>query len=93
MITPQIAVERLNSMFEADSKALTDMVNREFNCNKTLANHPTCQVGKNGEQYYVRLLGVINGIFGCNDNSCGYIAAIVNDKDYSEVQGFQVVNL
>jgi hypothetical protein len=54
-------------------------------CNDTIANDPTIQVGvlesfqgerKLKESYDLGVLGLINGIFGADDNDRGYIAAV-----------------
>lgn len=77
------AVTQLNSMLEADPVAITLMFNHEEYCNEKLAKHPTCQVAdtyafndgtkRSGGDYFVRPLGIINGLFGVDKESWGWI--------------------
>ena len=85
MTTVDEAIAILNTILEADPKAIEALVQHRVGCNTTLADHPTVQVGKNdspgGEvrQYTVGLLGIINGLFGVDQDGWGYIATEYSD--------------
>lgn len=70
------AITVLNEAFDADRVAITLLMLRSrVPCNDALAEHPTIQVGRDD---YGRLevgpLGLINGLFGVDDESYGFIA-------------------
>lgn len=68
------AVRVLNEALEADPVAINALFNCSVTCNSKLANHPTIQVGKEGDSvWYVRLLGIINGLFGVDVEQWGFI--------------------
>jgi hypothetical protein len=73
------AVDALNSMLVADPAAMQNLLGYRVPCNEALANHPTCQVGGELEHRFVRMLGIINGIFGKDERGWGYIAANLDD--------------
>ena len=68
------AIMRLNEMLAADPIATNALFCAMVPVNEALANHPTIQVGVYNEIHFVRLIGVLNGIFGCDENGCGPIA-------------------
>lgn len=74
------AVEALNSMLLCDREAVEAVIEHRVPCNKALADHPTAQVVlSENESYRVGALGVINGVFGCNENGIGFIFAVFDD--------------
>ncbi|MCM0759599.1 hypothetical protein M7775_13655 [Sporomusa sphaeroides DSM 2875] len=88
------AIEILNQAVKADSKAIDHLINCRVPCNGTLANHPTIQVGAiinktrscekselatPYDRFEVGLLGIINGLFGADDDDWGFIAAQYED--------------
>lgn len=93
-ITPQDAVDLLNSMVAADQLATHVLVEDRQPCNELLAQHPTVQVSgtkrtENDDiKYEVGLLGVINGLFGVDDTGYGAIEA--NFDAGGNLVGFQV---
>lgn len=81
-ISPEDAIRVLNEMLEADPRATKVLVENRVPCNKDLAEHPTIQCGAypDGEgPVKVGLMGVINGLFGADDDGWGCIAAIVEE--------------
>ena len=73
------AVAFLNSLLEFDKQAIKSLIDSRVFCNKELQNHPTVQVGGiDGTQ--VGLLGILNGMFGCDDKGNGYILAVYDDE-------------
>lgn len=87
-VTPADAVDVLNRIHAADPLVLDQLVSARVSCNQALADDPTVQVGgfnAEGEPvrsdgpavaYQVGLLGILNGIFGVQENGQGYIAAV-----------------
>ena len=73
------AIKVLNEALKLDSSAVRELFELEISVNKELADHPTIQVGESfidpreGE-YVIRPIGLINGLFGCDEGSWGYIA-------------------
>lgn len=65
-VTAQDAVTLLNEALAADRMAVDVLINFRINCNQQLAFHPTIQVSADNR---VGLLGLINGIFGLNENT------------------------
>ncbi|MBP2657890.1 MAG: hypothetical protein H6Q69_922 [Firmicutes bacterium] len=89
-------IEILNQAVKADSDAIARLIICRVPCNETLANHPTIQVGAiinktsacgkseeglNIQRYEVGLLGIINGLFGVDENDYGFIAAQFEDGE------------
>jgi len=75
--TEDQAVKILNELVSLDKDAIEKLVNYRVKCNETLAEHPTAQVGKGNT---IGLVGVLNAIFGKNEDGVGFIAAVVNDE-------------
>ena len=87
-VSPEQAIEVLNRAYNADPIAIHNLVNNRVFCLKELAEDQTIQVGRIGKapwSFEVGMLGIINGIFGADENSIGYIAAIVEN---GMLQGF-----
>lgn len=82
VITVGHAVEVLNRMLKTDPAATTMLFQHVgVTCNDYLADDPTIQIGKDEEGLNrVRLIGVINGLFGVDDNNWGLIAMTVDDS-------------
>ena len=81
------AIDYLNSLLEADREAVSNLVENRVQCNNDLANHPTCEVkqgcyGINGSEYYVGMLGVINGLLRDPSNpQPGPICAVFDSRN------------
>ena len=68
-------VDVLNRVFEADPKAISDLIEARVPCNRQLADDPTVQVSEDDGKYLVGLLGIVNGLVGVNEQQSGFIAA------------------
>jgi hypothetical protein len=76
------ALYLLNEIVALDPKAAEALVETRVVCNKALADHPTIQVGlgieEDGDSFQVGILGLLNGMFGADDEGYGQIAAWYN---------------
>lgn len=79
-VTIDDVIELLNDAFTKDPEAMNDLALSRVTCNEVLADHPTIQVGKFGNEYKVGIIGILNGIFGMADDGFG---AIAGDFDIS----------
>ena len=80
-ISVEAAISTLNRLLEADREAISLLVANRVPCNQALSLDPTCQVGSvRGEGWEVGLLGIINAIFGVDEDGWGYIAADTDDE-------------
>lgn len=90
MTTVDEAIEVLNRIHGADPSVLPALINHRVPCNAALAADPTVQVGASPDEpdgpYEVGLLGVVNGLFGVDDQSWGFIAADYDDQ--RQLRGF-----
>lgn len=79
------AVKVLNEALEADRQTIDQIFRTEFRCNEELGDYPSIQVGPSFEPYFeaevVRVLGLINGLFGVDDRGRGPISMTVNGRD------------
>lgn len=77
------AIEVLNRIHQADPSVLPALIVHRVPCNRALADDPTVQVGAPpGEAdgpFEVGLLGIVNGLFGVDERSWGFIAAVYDD--------------
>ena len=83
------ALQTLNDALAADPAAINALFTYETECNRDLADHPTIQVRgydrDTGEPllhgpFYVRLMGIINGLFGADEDDWGYLAMDIDDR-------------
>lgn len=78
------ALEVLNRIHAADPSVMPALIDHRVPCNRALADDPTVQVGRYGppqsDMWEVGLLGVVNGLFGTDDQSWGWIAAHYDDE-------------
>ena len=75
-VTVEQAVEVLNRAHKSDPVAMHNLVNNRVLCSEKLAEDPTVQVGSlNNGFHEVGMMGIINGIFGLDENKIGFIAA------------------
>lgn len=67
----------LNSALRADPDAMKALVETRIECNEALSNHPTIQAGAYHApgKFHVGLLGILNGLFGIDEQGWGAIAA------------------
>lgn len=75
-VTLQDTINLLNEMITLDPIATTNLIHQRTPCNASLADHPTIQVdvNRNKQVIAVGLLGVLNGLFGTDQNGQGPIA-------------------
>jgi len=70
----------LNEFLKLDSDCLTNLVNTRHKCNEKIVEHESIQVSCNTDgNFYVGLLGVLNGMFGTNETRAASIVAQIND--------------
>lgn len=82
-----VAIEVLNRALTEDRNAINAMFNASFPCSQGLADDETIQV-IGGEQPCVRMLGIINGLFGIDERGFGHIAAVV-EEDLKTIVRFE----
>ena len=74
------AIEVLNEALEADPDAVWSLMHMETWCNDKLADHPAIQVGRDHLGHHkLRPLGLINGLFGADQDTWGFIAMDLDD--------------
>jgi hypothetical protein len=74
------AVKVLNQALDLDYSAINTLFNIRVCCNQDLAWHPTIQVV--GDAFSrVGILGILNGLFGIQQDGMGLITAIWGDED------------
>jgi hypothetical protein len=101
-VTLQETVEFLNSLLEIDRHVVTALFSMRIGCNKAMADHETVQCGTfdlltDKEEYcQVGMIGILNGLFGADQNGWGHICAnydegiikefkLLPDKDVKEI--------
>jgi len=73
-------VEFLNEALKIDRIAISSLLTASVVCNRDMSDHWSVQAweaDENGD-YHVRMIGVINGIFGVDEEGWGGISAIVD---------------
>ena len=83
-IALQDTVSLLNEMLDLDAKATYRLISFRVACNKDLGDHPTIQILDVEGQDYVGLLGVLNGLFGVDEEDYGAIAAVYDNGELME---------
>ena len=89
------AIAVLNEALAADPDAISRLFSMFVNVNEKLAAHPTIQVLIRGDvdraprDYYLRPLGLINGLFGTHDDGYGHIAAAVKSPTDHTILWFE----
>jgi len=71
----------LNSLLRIDRAAVSQLVGHRVPCNDRMANHPSVQVQADpgGKNPSVGFLGVLNGMFGIDEEGWGQIAMEIAD--------------
>ncbi len=89
-LTVDAAISLLNEILEIDPQALSQLIEHRVPCNAELGDHPTVQVTgyKSLETLTVGLLGILNGLFGVDEEGWGAIAARYEDDDLTRVVEF-----
>ena len=79
-VTVDDAIQLLNEMLATDPIATNALFCASAPVNRELADHPTIQVAAPaGWSPTVRLLGLLNGIFGADGQRIGWICADYDD--------------
>lgn len=73
------AIEVLNRVHAADPSVLPALIAHRVPCNESVADDPTVQVGVVDDGFEVGLLGIVNGLFGTDDRTIGWLAAFYDD--------------
>ena len=75
------AINVLNEALELEPVAITDLLFRRVSIGPGLATHQSIQTRAAGpDSYQVSALGLINGLFGADENDWGFIYAHVDDS-------------
>lgn len=82
-------VAYLNDLLEHDREAITRLVGSRVECNRSLADHPTCEVGVQEEGWDVGMLGVLNGVCRIDGPCYGPVVAVL-DEETNEIIRFEV---
>ncbi len=78
-VTVTEVIDYLNEITELDRSAILAIFTNRVKCNEKLANHPTVQIGESNGDFTVGILGILNGLFGVDENNWGPICS-VSDK-------------
>jgi hypothetical protein len=81
-VTVDDAIAFLNEVLALDPAAVSSLFKQRVPCKVALAQHPTVQVRGEftpTEAYDVGPLGILNGLFGVDHRSYGFIAAVFED--------------
>jgi hypothetical protein len=72
--------ELMNEMLEMDYSCTYNLVSIRVDCNEAILNHPTIQVQQIGKDSpKVGILGILNGLFGVNDDNMGSISMMIDN--------------
>ena len=77
-VTLEETIEFLNQVLGLSQEAITKLFFVHIPCSEALAEHPSVQV--RGTEPCVGLLGILNGLFGCDEEGWGPIAAVVDQS-------------
>ncbi len=98
-ITLNEAISFLNEILDLNPNLIQKLINDRFPCNQSICDHPTIQVhapiSTKGQQPRVGLLGILNGLFGIDQNHFGGITAcgdIDKIKKKFNVKKFHLTN-
>jgi hypothetical protein len=73
----QRIADLLNEAVARDPAAMHCLCNKRINCNSSLADHPTIQIGTGAEnQPTIGLIGILNGVIGTRADGEGYLAGV-----------------
>ena len=79
-ITIEDAIDLLNQLVASDPEAAHNLVEQRVECTERIREHPTIIVYQpDGEKLTVGFLGVLNGMFGADEDGWGPIAAVFED--------------
>lgn len=75
-VSIQDTIDFLNALIDLDDAAIHGLISTRILCNEALANHSTVQVGQENNVNIVGILGLLNGLFGIDDNGWGPITIV-----------------
>jgi hypothetical protein len=82
-ITLEETITLLNELLKLDEPGMRALIEQRVPCNKALADHPTVQVQAREDaqsmQTVVGVLGILNGLFGTDEEGWGPITANFED--------------
>lgn len=72
----------LNSLLAIDPEAIKNLMWHRVRCNGSMADHPSVQVSAYPDKNKpaVGLLGILNGMFGIDEEGWGQIVVMSDDK-------------
>ncbi len=92
-VTLRETAEFLNELLKTDPTTINALFNIRIYCNQGLAEHPTVQVGCQGDgkqrTCQVGFIGILNGLFGIDEKGWGHLAL---DMDNGSIKRFIVLN-
>jgi len=81
-ITIEETINFLNQLVASDQNTLTRLIETRVPCSQALADHSTVQVqAYDNQPPVVGFLGILNGLFGANEEDWGAITAIFDDSN------------
>ncbi len=97
MIKEHVTLEEtaafLNDLLKVDPTTINALFNIRIYCNQGLAEHPTVQVGCQGEGKQkicqVGFIGLLNGLLGIDERGWGHLAINI---DNGEIKSFTVLD-
>ena len=73
-VTIQDAIDLLNDLLKLDYDCISRLITTRLYCNDQIVNHPTVTVYSEASgSASLGLMGMINGLFGTNENGAGPI--------------------
>lgn len=74
-VTIDETIALLNELAQIDQDAMYALIEQRVPCTDRLAYHETVQVKRQNGAHYVGMLGILNGLFGVDDDGRGPITA------------------
>lgn len=72
-------IDYLNEIIAIDAQALTALTNTRVHCHEGFAEHPSVQVVDRDGFYSVGFIGIVNGLFGVDEEGYGAIVFVFDD--------------
>ena len=79
------AIAYLNELIELDRSTIAALIANRIPCNRALADHQTAQCGERYGGFTIGMIGVLNGLFGVDDDGWGFIAFVFEDGNLQRV--------
>ena len=77
------AIHVLNQAVALEPEGMSELLFHRVSIGRELADHPTIQcrnAGREPDTYEVSALGLINGLFGADENDWGFIYAHIDES-------------